>query len=214
MRLDDRHSLEGHMRKKKKNKQLDQVIRQENNKVIAAENKALVSQYEKKRKKKRMKLSEKLDMYDMILANIAAGNSIIEPEVKLDSSQIHIGFSNLSSESQLTKYYMINRFPDFLQPRLIDLLRSRCMNKGVKMNFYFYSTPHRIDWESAEMKNRMTVWKQYSEEHSSNIDVFSYRHQRKEVLARNRIITSTKYLNEAELEHKRSFMKVFFVIEV
>ena len=165
-------------------------------------------------KKKKMKLAEKLDMYDMILANLVAGNSIIEPSVRLDSSQIHIGFSNLSSETELKKYFMISKFPDFLQPRLVDMLRLHCMHKGVKMNFYFYGSPHNIEWGSAEMRNRMTIWKQYSEEHGSSIDIFSYRNQRKDALARNRIITSTKYLNEAELEHKRSFLKVFFIIEV
>lgn len=177
----------------------------------------VLQQYESKTSKsnkKKAKFAEKLDMYDMIVANMVAGNSIIEPEVKLDNSQIHIGFSNIASDQQLTKYFMINRFPDFLQTRLIDVLRSRCMNKGVKINFYFHAAPHRIDWESSEMKNRMSIWKQYSDEHSNNIDVFSYRNQRKDALARNRIIMSTKYLNEAELEHKRSFMKVFFIIEV
>ena len=168
----------------------------------------------KRKNAKKSKRKEKLDMYDMIIANLIAGNSIIEPTQKLDNSQLAIGFSNISSDEQLTKYFMISKFPDFLQPRLIDNLRSRCMNIGVKINFYFYANPHRINWESPEMKNRMTVWKRYSTEHSGAIDVFAYRTQRGESLARNRIITSTKYLNEAELEHKRSFLRTFFIIEV
>ena len=46
---------------------------------------------------RRSKRKEKLDMYDMIVANLIAGNSIIEPEQKLDSSQLAIGFSSISS---------------------------------------------------------------------------------------------------------------------
>lgn len=171
----------------------------------------------KKRAKKAAKKSkrqEKIDMYDMILANLLAGTSIIEPTVRLDNSQLAIGFSNISSDEQLIKYFMISKFPDFLQPRLIDIIRSKCMNMGVKINFYFYANPHRINWESPEMKNRMTVWRRYSTEHSGAIDVFAYRTQRGESLARNRIITSTKYLNEAELEHKRSFLSTYFIISV
>jgi hypothetical protein len=163
---------------------------------------------------RRSKRKEKLDMYDMIIANLLAGNAIIEPTERLDNSQLAIGFSNISSDEQLSKYFMINKFPDFLQPRLIDLIRSKCMNIGVKINFYFYAQPHRIDWESPEMKNRMTVWRRYSTEHTGAIDVFAYRTKRGESLARNRIITSTKYLNEAELEHKRSFLSTFFIISV
>ena len=172
------------------------------------------SKRRRKKEAKRSKRQEKIDMYDMILANLIAGNSIIEPTVKLDNSQLAIGFSNISSDEQLIKYFMISKFPDFLQPRLIDTIRAKCMNLGVKINFMFYANPHRINWESAEMKNRMTVWRRYSNEHSGAIDVFAYRTQRGESLARNRIITSTKYLNEAELEHKRSFLRTFFIIEV
>ena len=167
-----------------------------------------------KRAAKMSKRKEKIDMYDMILANLIAGNAIIEPTTRLDNSQLAIGFSNISSAEQLTKYFMINKFPDFLQPRLIDVIRNKCMNTGIKINFYFYAQPHRINWDSPEMKNRMTVWRRYSAEHSGAIDVFAYRTQRGESMARNRIITSTKYLNEAELEHKRSFLSTFFIITV
>lgn len=167
-----------------------------------------------KKAAKKSKRQEKIDMYDMIIANMIAGNSIIEPTVKLDNSQIAVGFSNIASEEQLTKYFMISKFPDFLAPKLIDNIRNRCLHAGVKINFYFYANPHTINWESPEMKNRMSIWRRYSAEHSGAIDVFSYRTQRGESLARNRIITSTKYLNEAELEYKRSFMRVLFIIEV
>lgn len=163
---------------------------------------------------RRSKRKEKLDMYDMIVANLVAGNSIIEPEQKLDSSQLAIGFSNISSETQLTKYFMISKFPDFLKPKLIDIIRTRCMMPGLKINFYFNAQPHRINWDSQEMISRMNIWKQYAAKHDGPVDVFQYRKQHGEAAARNRMIMSTKYLNEAELEYKRSFMKVYFIIEV
>lgn len=186
---------------------------------ITPEQMQIIESYENSKKNtkkavKKSKRKEKADMYDMIIANLYAGNAIIEPTVKLDNSQLAIGFSNISSEEQLTKYFMISKFPDFLKPRMIDILRARCRNKGVKINFFFYCIPHRINWESPEMKNRMTIWKKYSDEHSGTIDVFSYRNQRGDAAARNRIILSTKYLNEAELEHKRSFLQTLFIIEV
>ena len=165
--------------------------------------------------KKMSKFKEKLDMYDMIIANLIAGNSIIETEAPLDNSQLAIGFSNVSSATHLTKYFMITKFPDFLQPNLIDNIRNKCMRPGVRINFYFEGVPHRIDWDSQEMKSRMAVWRQYSKDANSGItDVFSYRAQRGESLAKQRIITSTKYLNEAELEYKRSFFKTIFIIEI
>lgn len=168
-----------------------------------------------RKEKKKSKFREKLDMYDMILANIIAGKSIIEPSMKLDASQLAIGFSNISSDEQLTKYYMINKFPDYLPPRIMDLIRQNCMQDGVKINFYFHTTPHNIDWDSTEMKNRMTVWKRYSEGINSNLnDAFTYRSSRGEALAKRRMIASTRYLNEADLEYKRTTMKVYTIIEV
>jgi hypothetical protein len=184
---------------------------------LTQEQKMFLEQYNNEnsgRNKRKSKRKEKIDMYDMIIANFLAGNAIIEPTQKLNNSQIAIGFSNISSETQITKYYMINKFPDWLQPRLIDNIRTRCMNPGVKINFYFHCQPHRINWDSPEMRNRMNVWRDFSKEHSGAIDVFDYRVQHSESQLRSRMINSTKYLNEAELEHKRSFMKVYFIITI
>lgn len=158
--------------------------------------------------------SEKLDMYDMIIANLVAGHSIIEPSQRLDSSQLAIGFSNISSSKQLTKYFMISKFPDFIKPKFIDVLRENCLHGGVRMNFYFYCSPHTINWDSPEMKNKMNVWKNYSEKTPDTHNVFEYRTKRGDELAKNRIILSTKYLNEAELDHRRSLLKTMFIIEI
>lgn len=169
---------------------------------------------QEKKEKRKAKFAEKLDMYDMIVANLLAGKSIIEPSQHLSNSQIAIGFSNIASETQITKYFLIRQFPDYLQPCLIDLIRSRCIRDGVKINFSFYCNPYKINWDSAEMKNKMTIWKQYADDHNGPIDVFDYRTQRSGELAKRRIITSTKYLNEAELDHKRSLLRVAFLVEV
>ena len=173
-----------------------------------------LSAKQQKKEEKHAKFIEKLDMYDMILANLLAGKSIIEPSEHLDSSQIAIGFSNIASETQISKYFMVRQFPDYLQPCLIDIIRSRCINNGVKINFFFYGNPYRINWDSAEMRNKMTIWKQYADDHSGPIDVFDYRTQRSGELARRRIITSTKYLNEAELDYRRTLIRTCIIIEV
>lgn len=163
---------------------------------------------------KKSKFREKLDMYDMILANLYAGKSIIEPTEHLDNSQIAIGFSNISSENQITKYFTISSFPDYLQNQLIDYIRNSCMLPGVKINFYMYGHPHKIFWDSAEMRSKMDIWSRYSQEHDGSVNVFNYRQESIEAKARARIIQSTKYLNEAELEHKRSLIRVSFIIEI
>ena len=171
-------------------------------------------QIESIRPKKMSKLREKIDMYDMILANILAGNGIIEPSHQLKSTEIEIGFSNIASESQISKYFMIRQFPDYLRPQLMDQIRRNCLQDGVKINFYIYCFPYRISWESAEMRNKMSIWKQYVEENPNDSDVFGYRAGRSGDLAKRRIVKSVKYLNEAELDHKRSLVRASFLVVV
>ena len=83
-------------------------------------------------------IKEKLQMYDMIISNLIAGNSIIEPEEKLDNSKIYIDFSSISSEHQLSKFFILQKFPDYLPNQFMDAVRSRCIRPGVKINFYIF----------------------------------------------------------------------------
>lgn len=166
------------------------------------------------RQDRMLKIADKLSMYDMILANLIAGKAIIEPDQHLDSSHIDIGFSNISSETQIIKYFVIRQFPDYLQSNLFGTMRNRCIRNGVKINFYTYASPYKINWDSDEMRNKMSIWRRYSAETSNTSSVFDYRTKRKDIIAKERIIKSTKYLNTAELEYRRSLMKVSFVIEI
>ena len=186
-------------------------------KELTPEQLLLKQKYEEKDAKKKAKMAvwkEKLEMYDMIIANLIAGNSIIEPSMKLKNSQIAIGFSNISSETQLTKYYLVKGLPDWLRPQFIDEIRKKCMRNGLKIDFYINIEPHKINWDTPEMKNRMKVWSTYAKEHSGGIDVFDYSRKYSEKQARMRMINSTKYLNEAERVHKRAFVKVSITIAV
>lgn len=159
------------------------------------------------------KFKEKLDMYDMIIASIFDKNAVIEPKVKLDRRSINIGLSCVSSESTISKYYLINKFPDYLKKNIYDLIRKDAMTPGVRIDFYTYSQPHKIDWDSSEMKSRMRIWKEYTGKEVSE-SVFDYRDNKDTFDSRKRIMISTKYLNEAELDYKRTTCKCYFVIRV
>lgn len=211
------------MAKKKKNNNSNNIASQSlngynnvntNTSMTSAEQ-ALENLQPKKKKESKFtkKFKEKLDMYDMIIANLIAGKSIINPTVRLNSSQVHIGFSDIASQTSLSKYFVITQFPDYIPERLPDIIRARCVNSGVKINFFFYSEPYKIDWNSAEMRNRMSIWKNFSEQ-EDNESVFNYRTSRSDIQAKQRVIQSTRYLNESELDNKRKLMRTLFVIQV
>jgi hypothetical protein len=166
------------------------------------------------RKKPKTHWGELLDMYDMIIANLTEKGAIIEPSITLKNDQLAIGFSNLSSETQISKYFIISKFPDYLKTEFFDTIRRRCIRDGLKINFFVYGEPHHIAWDSHEMKSRMATMKDYAKSTNTNVDVFEYRSKRSDVQARMRILNSTKYFNQAELDYKRSLMKVNFLIEI
>lgn len=165
--------------------------------------------------KEKKTFKEKLDMYDMMVANLVAGNSIIEPDVVLDNSKLSIGYSNIATESTLTKYFLIVNFPDYLTQKLYYVLRLATLEKGVKMDFTVYNIPHRIKWDSAEMRSRMRIWNEYTQEvDSTSKNVFTYRNNRDKNLASARLKWSTKYLNEADLDQKRTTMQSTFLVTI
>lgn len=169
---------------------------------------------QKRKEKKESKFREKLDMYDMILSNIIAGSQVIEPDIKLESSQIDIGYNCIAQNTQLQKYFLIKSLPDFIAPDFIDQIRRSCIHDGVKINFYFYCNPYRINWESAEMKNKLQIWERYANDNSfGDTQVFKYRANRNDQLAKQRIIESVKYLNQAELDYKRHLLRTMIIIE-
>lgn len=158
------------------------------------------------------KLREKIDMYDMILANFAAGSAVIPIDAELEGSNISIGFSHMESQSQINKYFVITGFPMYLNYQIFDEIRNRCIGRGIKINFYMYSEPHTIKWDSSEMRNRMDVWKRLATNKKSE-NAFDYRTNRGANIVKDRIMQSTEYFNKAELDWKRTLFRTAVLIE-
>ncbi|GHU92755.1 hypothetical protein FACS1894208_00550 [Clostridia bacterium] len=159
------------------------------------------------------KTKDKLRMYDGMLANFVARGAIVEPDAEISTQQIHIGFSAVSSATRVFKYFVIRKYGDYVQPALFDEIRRLCSVRRVRIDFSEYVQPHSIDWASPEMKNRMKIWTDFTSE-DSDVSAFSYRQNRDEQLRKERIVRSTKYLNESELDHRRAFAKMFVVMTV
>ena len=195
------------MFKGKNNKDKDNIS---NNNNVNTNNKVSSSKRKIKAKK-----GSKLDMYDIIFANLFAGTSIIEPERELDRTHIDIGFSNIASEKYIIKYFLITGLPDWLDFQLFDSIRRNVMSPGIRINFYTYGEPYKINWESSEMKNRLRIWEGYTKDSKENdLSGLNYRARRKDILAKERILESTMYLNRAELDYRRRLIKTSFMIEV
>ena len=161
------------------------------------------------------RLRTKLEMYDWLLANIRIGKAIVPyTGQKLGGGNVHIGYSTIESETEISKYYMIVKLPDYIVEHLFDEIRAECVAPGLKIDFYCESVPYKVNWDSPEMRNRMTIWRRYTADMGQKTSVFDYRNNRDANLAKKRIVESTQYLNEADLEYKRTTMKTLFIIKV
>lgn len=158
-------------------------------------------------------LKDKLRMYDGILANLVAKGTIVEPEESLTTQQIHIGFSSVASASRVFKYYIISKYGDWVPPALFDEIRRLCSVGRVRIDFTQYIQPHSVDWSSPVMRNRLKIWADFTA-NQTDTSAFQYRDNREEQLRKERIVRSTKFLNESELDHRRSFAKMFVLMTV
>ena len=165
--------------------------------------------------KKLGKFKDKLNMYDMMLANYFAKGAILDDVKGLGRGDISIGYSQITSSRYITKYYAVQRM-EYVPMAFISRLREIGIDKGISINTYIYSKPYVIDWNSSEMKNRMRNWKMYAEDlgELEGDSIFNFRKNRAEELKKRRIIESTQYLYYADSVYERTTSKVSILIEV
>lgn len=170
----------------------------------------------KKRGKKKPTLKQAFHLWDHIVAGLLVGSGVIEPQDRLGMSNIGIDFGGLHSNSYVTKYFVITKYPDWIAPRITDIIRMNCLDAGVKVNFYVYGQPHSIPWESDEVKNRMAALRRFTENQKTadETSVFDYRKSRKNILAQQRVLNSMQYLNEADLDFRRTLWLNTILVEI
>lgn len=167
-------------------------------------------------RKKKPKLSQIIHMWDHVLAGLYMGSDIVDPGDDLGMANIAIDFRGIHSNTYVTRYFLITKYPDWIAPRITDVIRMNCLDSGVKVNFYMYNVPDRIDWESDAMKNRMAALRRFTESQkdADQVSVFDYRQSRQNIIAKQRTMDSIQYLNEAELEQRRTLWSTAFLVEI
>lgn len=170
----------------------------------------------KKNKKQKVKFIDKVHMWDNILSNLYLGSGILDPRDSLSSSDIAVDFAGIHSAGYMTKYFLITQYPDWIYPRMLDVIRMNCLDSGVKVNFYIYEEPYKIDWDSADMKNRLGALRRFSErtEDLEDVSVFEYRGKKQQLLAKKRVLESMTYLNRADIDYRRSLWLNYVIVEI
>lgn len=154
----------------------------------------------------------KLAMYDYILAGFYEGESTIEPEGSLGLDTLDIGFNSISSENYVMKYYIIQQFPQAMSDEFINELRINCRLPGVKVDFYTYADPNKINWDSDQMKMKRKVWARYTKE-DTDVDTFDSQEKQGVVAKKMGMRQSWEYLQRADIRQGRQVCKVSMLIQ-
>lgn len=171
----------------------------------------------KKKNKKSLniikKITDKIVTYDKIIASAIGKNIITESDTAYNNYEIGIGYNNtLESKDYIRKYFIINYMPSYIDKQLIDIIRESCLVGNVIINQYIYCTPHQIQWDKPQIRNKLRVIKDVVES-KDDTSVFEYRQKRDEDINIERNIQSLKYYFNAELDYKRTLEEVIIVIE-
>lgn len=152
--------------------------------------------------------------YDEWIANSISGGNLPLKGSEVSANNISVHFNYVETFSSYIKYFMITKYPDYIDPNFLGELRLRVMRKGVKMNYFITGQPHYIAWDSPEMRSKVDIWKRFTDDVGDGLGAFDYREGKQVYEQKKRLIDSTMYLNRSELDYRRTVCKVTIIIQI
>lgn len=152
--------------------------------------------------------------YDTYLANLVSKGQFINVNTVTRGDAITPNFAYVETANYYVKYFMVAKYPNYVQRNYLDELRVRCISRGIKINYFQIGDPYRIDWASPDMKNKINAWKTFAANAEQGINVWDYRASKKEQEQKMKMIESTYYLNQAEIDQKRTTCHVQTFIQL
>lgn len=152
--------------------------------------------------------------YDTWLANMVSKGQFIDHDTVTRNDAMTPTFAYVETANYYVKYFMVAGYPSYVQRNFLDELRVRCLDKGLKINYYQLGEPYNIDWSSPDMRNKVNAWKKFAADANAGVNVWDYRASKKEQEQKMKMIESTYYLNQAEIDHKRTTCHVQIFIQL
>lgn len=152
--------------------------------------------------------------YDLLLADIVSKGKFLPVKTVTQTDTMTPNFAYVETFNYMVKYFMIVGYPPYIQANFLDELRVKCLDVGIKINYMQIGDPYTIDWSSAAMRNRISAWKKFTEDVDEGVSVWDYRESKKEHEQKVKLIESTLYLNQAEIDDQRTTAKVEIIIQL
>lgn len=157
------------------------------------------------------RLKTALKIYDKMLGFLLARG--YSQDKKVGVSDVIITDDTIYSKRYINSYYMIYGYPDIIERGFLSLFRG-CCRGSAQVDLTYLCEPKPIDWGSPEMKSRMRSWSDFAKETSDEVDIFNYSDEYQAAEQRKRLIESTKFFNEMDIQHKRGIVHCTVLLRV
>lgn len=207
--------------RRKKNKQQRQPTQQQydinSREYWLEQSQSKGQQASKTKKKKRLfyPIKKTIALYDELLYSLFAGEDSLNGRVIYnDPERIGIDFIGSYENENVTFYYLIDKFPQFLRIDWKNVLREACA-EGVRISFIEEMNGHRIQWQSPEMKSRLRTLRKVKEGlEDEDIDVYNLNERIEDMSNQEWIEASLRYLSDADRVRKRQMFKTSILMLV
>ena len=131
-----------------------------------------------------------------------------------EQGKVGIDFASSFDGDKITYFYFEQTFHQELNISFKRMLRAEC-KKGVRVNFYNYMRRHRIDWDSAQMKSRLRILREVSEDNDAKkVTAYNLNEHISTIGKQGWVERSLKYLSIADIQRGRALMKSTMMITI
>ena len=156
-----------------------------------------------------------LKLYDMLFAtNISEDNSASGMYIETDNDEMCIDFSGMYCNERVSYYYMLDTLPRFLAINFKKDIRALCQ-KNVRVTFLNHIRPHKIEWDSPQMKSKLRILSRLGREKDEargDVNAYNIHLNLSSMQSQEWIESSLMYLSEADISRKRALLKSSLVM--
>ena len=158
-----------------------------------------------------------LQLYDeLYAASMASNNSSTAPYIHTANDEFSADFNGMYCNERISYYYMLDNLPRYLSIRFKDEIRVLC-RKNVRISFLNLVRPHKIEWESPQMKSKLRILARLGKEKDEargEVNAYNMHLNLGSMQSQEWIESSLSYLSEADISRKRALVKSSLVMVV
>lgn len=159
-------------------------------------------------RKQRKGIAAILGLYDELLYWTKARNESARcTYVQTENDEFSIDCAGSYCNERITYYYLIERYPRTVSLYFKEEIRAMCKS-DVRVSFIDYIRPHKIEWDSPQMRSKLRVMERVGAEKSATeVSAYNLHENLGSMQSQKWIEDSLTYLAEADVSRGRGLLK-------